>query len=120
MAKLKFGDIMDFVKAGWSPADVKEVLAMAEAEPAAEEQTAPVENTQQQPEIVNAAETTAQTEEAAPDYKAMYEDQQRQIDVLKADLSKAQSLNITQNVAPATPKITGQDAVNEIFKEAVF
>ena len=120
MAKLKFGDIMDFVKAGWSPADVKEVLAMAEAEPAAEEQTATVEDTQQQPEAVNAAETPAQTEEATPDYKAMYEDQQRQIDALKSDLSKAQSLNITANAAPNTPKITGQDAVNQIFKEAIF
>ena len=93
---------------------------MAEAEPAAEEQTATVEDTQQQPVIENAAETPAQTEEATPDYKAMYEDQQRQIDALKSDLSKAQSLNITANAAPNTPKITGQDAVNQIFKEAIF
>ena len=120
MAKLKFGDIMDFVKAGWSPADVREVLAMAEAEPAAEEQTATVENTQQQPEAVNAAEVPAQTEEATPDYKAMYEDQQKQIDDLKSDLSKAQSLNITANAAPSTPKITGQEAVNQIFREVTF
>ena len=120
MAKLKFSDVMDFVKAGWTPADVKEVLAMAETEPAADEQTAPVEDTQQQPVTVNAAETPAQTEEATPDYKAMYEDQQRQIDALKADLSKAQSLNITANVAPDTPKITGQEAVNKIFREVTF
>ena len=120
MAKLKFSDVMDFVKAGWTPADVKEVLAMAETEPAADEQTAPVEDTQQQPVTVNAAETPAQTEEATPDYKAMYEDQQRQIDALKADLSKAQSLNITANAAPNTPQITGQEAVNKIFREVTF
>lgn len=120
MAKLKFSDVMDFVKAGWTPADVKEVLAMAETEPAAEEQAVTVEDTQQQPATENAAETPAQTEEAVPDYKAMYEDTQRQIDALKADLSKAQSLNITKNVAPDTPKITGQEAVNQIFREVTF
>lgn len=120
MAKLKFNDIMDFVKAGWTPADVKEVMAMAETEPAADEQTAPVEDTQQQPVTVNAAETPAQNEEAVPDYKAMYEEGQKQIDALKNDLSKAQSLNITANAAPDTPKITGQEAVNQIFREVIY
>lgn len=120
MAKLKFSDVMDFVKAGWTPADVKEVLAMAETEPAAEEQAVTVENTQQQPATENAAETPAQTESTTPDYKAMYEEGQKQIDALKSDLSKAQSLNIAANVAPDKPKITGQEAVNKIFREVTF
>ena len=113
-------DILAFAKAKWTPADVKEVIALSAAEPAADEQTAPVEDTQQQPVTENAAEVPAQTEAEVPDYKAMYEDQQRQIDALKSDLSKAQSLNITANAAPNTPKITGQEAVNQIFREVTF
>ena len=113
-------DILAFAKAGWKPADVKEVIALSEAEPAADEQAAPVEDTQQQPATENAPEMPAQTEDAVPDYKAMYEDQQKQIDALKSDLSKAQSLNITANAAPNTPKITGQEAVNQIFREVTF
>ena len=120
MAKLKFSDVMDFVKAGWTPADVKEVMAMAETEPAAEEQAVTVENTQQQPATENAAETPAQTEEAVPDYKKMFEEQQAQIDVLKADLQKAQAANTSKNIAPDKPAITGQEAVNKIFREVTF
>ena len=113
-------DILAFAKAKWTPADGKEVIALSAAEPAADEQAAPVEDTQQQPATENAPEMPGQTEAEVPDYKAMYEDQQRQIDALKADLSKAQSLNITQNAAPNTPKITGQEAVNQIFREVTF
>lgn len=114
-------DILAFAKAGWKPADVKEVIALSEAKTASEEPEAPVQNDEQQPETAKETEAPVQEEvDEVPDYKKMYEDAQKQNDKLKSDLTKAQSLNITQNVAPATPKLTGQEAVNNIFREVIF
>ena len=114
-------DILAFAKAGWKPADVKEVIALSEAKTASEEPEAPVQNDEQQPETVKETETPVQAEvDEVPDYKKMYEDTQKQVESLQSDLKKAQSLNITQNVAPATPKLTGQEAVNNIFREVIF
>lgn len=113
-------DILAFAKAGWKPADVKEVIALSEAKTEAEEPKEPAPEAVQQPEEVNAAETPVQSKEEVPDYKAMFEEQQKQIEALQGDLKKAQSLNVTQNVAPETPKLTGQEAVNNIFREVIF
>ena len=113
-------DILAFAKAGWKPADVKDVIALSETKTASEEPEVTVQNDEQQPETVKETETPVQDVEEVPDYKKMYEEAQKQNDKLKSDLTKAQSLNITQNVAPATPKLTGQEAVNQIFKEVIF
>ena len=114
-------DILAFAKAGWKPADVKEVIALSETNTVSEEPEATPEDTQAQPETVKETDTSVQAEvDEVPDYKKMYEEAQKQNDKLKDDLTKAQSLNITQNVAPATPKLTGQEAVNNIFREVIF
>lgn len=114
-------DILAFAKAGWKPADVKEVIALSEAKNEAEEPKEPAPESVQQPEEVNAAETPVQSEEKeVPDYKAMFEEQQKQIEALQGDLKKAQSLNVTQNVAPAEPKLSRQEVVNNIFREVIF
>ena len=113
-------DILAFAKAGWKPADVKEVIALSESKAASEEPEAAPEDTQAQPETVKETETPVQTKEEVLDYKKMYEDTQKQIESLQADLKKAQSLNTSQNVAPDKPKITGQEAVNNIFREVIY
>lgn len=114
-------DILAFAKAGWKPTDVKEVIALSEAKTASEEPEVTVQNDEQQPETAKETEAPVQAEvDEVPDYKKMYEDTQKQVESLQSDLKKAQSLNITQNVAPATPKLTGQEAVNQIFKEVIF
>ena len=114
-------DILAFAKAGWKPADVKEVIALSEAKTEAEEPKEPAPEAVQQPEEVNAAETPVQSEEKeVTDYKAMFEEQQKQIEALQGDLKKAQSLNVTQNVAPAEEKLSRQEVVNNIFREVIF
>lgn len=114
-------DILAFAKAGWKPADVKEVIALSESKAASEEPEATPGDTQAQPETVKETETPVQSEDKEVlDYKKMYEDTQKQIESLQSDLKKAQSLNTSQNVAPVKPKITGQEAVNNIFREVIF
>lgn len=128
MAKEKLGimDLLAFAKAGYTPSDVKEILAMQNEETQVAESNVnatPEENVQK-----DETKTPAETQETAasvlpsdvPDYKQMFEEQKKQIEELQANLQKAQSLNTTQNVAPSAPQLTGQELVNNIFKEVIF
>lgn len=128
MAKEKLGliDLLTFAKAGYTPSDVKEILAMQNEETQVAESNVnatPEENVQK-----DETKTPAETQETvtpvlpsdAPDYKQMFEEQKKQIEELQANLQKAQSLNTTQNVAPSAPQLTGQELVNNIFKEVIF
>ena len=128
MAKEKLGimDLLAFAKAGYTPSDVKEILAMQTEETGSAESNVnatPEENVQKDETIKPAEtqETAAPVSTSdAPDYKQMFEDQKKQIEELQANLQKAQSLNTTQNVAPSAPQLTGQELVNNIFKEVIF
>lgn len=128
MAKEKLGimDLLAFAKAGYTPSDVKEILAMQNEETQVAESNVnvtPEENVQKDetktPAEAQETATPVSTSDA-PDYKQMFEEQKKQIEELQANLQKAQSLNTTQNVAPSAPQLTGQELVNNIFKEVIF
>ena len=128
MAKEKLGimDLLAFAKAGYTPSDVKEILAMQNEETQVAESNVnatPEENVQKDEtkEPAETQETAAPVSTSdAPDYKQMFEEQKKQIEELQANLQKAQSLNTTQNVAPSATQLTGQELVNNIFKEVIF
>lgn len=127
MSKEKIGimDLLAFAKAGYTPADVKEIMAMQTEETNVESKVTETVKTDVQEDETPAQNETLETtniadQPAVPDYKQMFEDQQKQIEELKINLQKAQSLNVSQNVAPSTPQLTGQELVNNIFKEVIF
>ena len=119
--KISIMDLLTFAKAGYTPADVKEIMAM-QTEPEADTE-GPSEDDQKdetQPDKAkepNAA--PAEDKKAEPDYKAMFEAQQKQIEELTNNLQKAQAANINKNLADDTPKKSAQELVNDIFRDVI-
>ena len=119
MAKLGISDLLTFAKSGWTPAEVKEVLSMdksaeeAPASAAKESESAEVQNAQEgKPDVLP-------SEPEAIDYKQLFEDQQKQIDELNKKLEAAQKANTMTDVSKSEPKISAQEAVNNIFKNVI-
>lgn len=92
---LNISDIVALAKAGYKPAEVKELIALSEKEmqPKPEEQpgatAAPLKPTTESPEPVKASENeakAAEPEKEEIDYKELYEKSQQ-------DLKKAQEAN---------------------------
>ena len=111
---LTIGDIVALAKAGYKPADVKELMQMTEE--TKEEKTL----TQDPPSNVvpEAAAETAPSAAAEPetkeedpiDYKALYES-------AKIDLDKAQKANMTRDVSSEEDNISDEDLLKDLFKE---
>lgn len=101
MGRISFNDIVSLAKAGYKPADVKELISLSEmAEQSKQEEpqgAAPAtdEPKSVSPEPIEAPENTepAKPEEAV-DYKKLYEHSQE-------DLKKAQAANIKKDNSPA-------------------
>jgi len=111
---LTIGDIVALAKAGYKPADVKELMQMTEE--TKEEKTL----TQDPPSNVvpEAAAETAPSAAAEPetkeedpiDYKALYES-------AKIDLDKAQKANMTRDISSEEDNISDEDLLKDLFKE---
>ena len=101
MGKISFNDIVALAKAGYKPADVKELISLSEmadqskqeepqgAMPAIDEP----KSTSPEPDRVPENKEPEKPEEAV-DYKKLYEQS-------KEDLKKAQAANIKKDAAPA-------------------
>lgn len=121
---MDLGNIMDFVKAGYKPSDIKEILELAKT--IDEPKPAPIEEPKIDNEPIQAAETSATKLEV--DYKALFEEAQKQIEsqkeltekaqreieAIKADLKSAQKKNISQNIK--TDDKTDEDILNDVFR----
>lgn len=113
---LTIGDIVALAKAGYKPADVKELMQMTEE--SKEEKTIP----QDPPSNVvpEAAAETAPSAAAEPeppkaeedpiDYKALYES-------AKIDLDKAQKANMARDISSAEDNLSDEDLLKDLFKE---
>lgn len=112
---MSFGitDIIAFAKAGWTPADVKSVIELANTNeqdvtsPEVKDSAEPVQADQdadKKPEA--AAEPDAQAD--AVDYKKLYEEQ-------KALTEKLQQENIRQDTSKGFDDKTDQEKLNDIF-----
>ena len=120
MAKLGINDLLTFAKSGWTPAEVKEVMALDKAAEEAPENTpkdsevTEVQNAQEgKPEVLS------EEKEEAPDYKKLFEDQQKQIDELNKKLEAAQKANTMTDVSNSVQKKSAQETVNDIFKNVI-
>ena len=118
MAKEKLGimDVLAFAKAGYSPKDVKEIMAMADS---AEEVTENATKEIAEPEEQKAAEQKPKEEADAPDYKTMFEEMQKKNEELNSKLEAAQKANIASNVSGNQTKISTSETINNIFRDVL-
>ena len=121
MEKISFSDVLAFARSGWTPKDVKEIMALDKAAEEAPESTAKAtESTEVQKAQEEPAALSEETKEEVPDYKKLFEDQQKQLDELSKKLEAAQKANTMTDVSKnSAPKISAQDAVNNIFKDVI-
>lgn len=106
-------ETLALIKAGYNK---KEIKAMAEAYEEPAEDTAK-ESAKPEPEKEPEKEPDA---DAEPDYKKMFEEMQSKNTELTEQLKAAQEANIQKDASGSAPKLTGQEAVNEIFKNVIF
>lgn len=106
-------ETLALIKAGYNK---KEIKAMAEAyeEPA---ETPAKESGEPEQEKEPEKEPDA---DAGLDYKKMFEDMQNKNDELSKQIKSLQEANISKDASGTAPKVTGQEAVNEIFKNVIF
>ena len=93
-----FGDIVALAKAGFTPAAVKELMAMDKQQTPAEEHPEILPEEEEQPEDENAPEEP-EKEKAKPELKDNTEELQKQIDDLKKQLKEAQKNNTKKNLS---------------------
>lgn len=112
--RLGIMDLLTFAKAGYTPKDVKEIMAMSEvteeAPTPAPEEADVTHEVKKEPEEKPVADDT-------PDYKAMIEELQKKNDELSKQLKAAQTSNIAKNASGTVTKISSQEAVNNIFRD---
>lgn len=103
-------DIIALAKAGYKPADIKELVSLS-TDNATLNETKPTESLAEEvPQVSEAQNATMQPEvEEKPtiDYKALYEQAQ-------SELKKAQQNNIRQNVSSEVNEKSDLDILNEI------
>lgn len=97
---MELKDLLTFAKAGYTPSQVKELLAIQTPVPAEQEEQIQEheENLQEPKEIIQEVEepkteTVIQETEKQIDYKALYEESQKK-------LKEAQSINVHTNIEP--------------------
>lgn len=124
MQKLGISDLLTFAKSGWTPAAVKEIMALdKQAEEAPESTAKESESTEAQnvkeekPDASSMKSETTETE--VPDYKKLFEEQQKQIDELSKKLEAAQKANTQADVSNSAPKVSAQETVNNIFRDVI-
>lgn len=100
-SRISFKDVVELAKAGYKPADVKELISLSEmADQSKQEEPqgaapAEIEPKSVSPEPDRAPENKEpEKPEEAVDYKKLYEQSQE-------DLKKAQAANIKKDAAPA-------------------
>ena len=113
--KIGFMDVLAFAKAGYTPKDVREIMAMAES---AEEAPTPAVEEVAKNEVQKDPEVK-QDDSPTPDYKAMFEAQQKQLDELKSKLDAAQKANIASDVSQTQTKVSASETINNIFRDVI-
>lgn len=111
---MTIGDIVALAKAGYKPADVKELIEMTKEEkniqadpskPADDDSSEPASAASDPP----AAEVPDETEDDT-DYKALYEQ-------AKKDLATAQKENVTKDISSAEDNQSDADIIKDLIKE---
>lgn len=114
--KLSLMDVLAFAKAGYKPADVKEIMAMSQA---TEEAPSPAAEDAAKNEVQNEPEVEKPVANDEPDYKSMFEEMQKQYDEIALKLEAAQKANINTDVSRTQTKVSTSDAINNIFRDVI-
>ena len=121
MVKLTLFDRLQLVKAGYKAKQIEEMIIKDAEVPATEEPAVNTSEGEAEPEQAKeekVEEPSAETN--APDYKKMFEEMQSKNAELTEQLKAAQEANIQKDASGSQPKLTGQESVNEIFKNVIF
>lgn len=121
--KLGFKDIIDLAKAGYKPADVKELLQLAnEQKPVSEEMpvTVPKEETQpeakKEPEAVSETQTDKQEDENLKNLQNQVEDLKRQSNEKDKLIKQIQKENSSRNTKEETTQKSEEDTLADIVR----
>lgn len=111
---LTIGDIVALAKAGYKPADVKELIEMTKEEKDIADPSKPANDDSSEPASAAsdppAAEVPDETEEDDTDYKALYEQ-------AKKDLATAQKENSTKDISSEEDNQSDADIIKDLIKE---
>ena len=112
---MTFSDLVALAKQGYTPADIRELVALSKADEPTHEQAEEAEQKTVQEDV--------QKEEAEPvndadtiDYKKLYEDEKAKNEQLGASLQKAQSNNVTKDMSYKTDSKTDEDVLNDLVR----
>lgn len=105
---MKFEDLVAFAKAGYKPADVKELLEMQIESNQPEPEPEPTPEPEPEPTPEPEPEPTPEPE-PEPDYKKLYEESQ-------AKLKEAQKANVLKDVSNSDDKKSDDDIVKDLFR----
>lgn len=119
MQKLGISDLLTFAKSGWTPAAVKEIMALDKATEEAPESTAKESESTEAQNVQEEKPEASSKEIEVPDYKKLFEEQQKQIDELSKKLEAAQKANTMTDVSNSAPKVSAQETVNNIFRDVI-
>ena len=97
---MKFEDLVAFAKAGYKPADVKELLEMQIESNQPEPEPEPIQEPEPEP---------IQEPEPEPDYKKLYEES-------LAKLKEAQKANVLKDVSSSDDNKSDDDIVKDLFR----
>ena len=112
---MKFSDLISLAKQGYTPADIKELLALAEDNPKGEKPAETSQKDEQQPEPEKPAEETAQQEDPKPAVEDNSAELQKQIDELKVQLAAAQKANAQRDLSGEIPD--PNQYINDLVRE---
>lgn len=102
---MKFEDLVAFAKAGYTPADVKELMAL---EPVAEPEKEPKE-VEDKEQVKQPEEVIKDKKDDEVDYKALYEESQKK-------LKAAQEANIRKDSTDSDGSISDEEHLNNLFR----
>ena len=121
--KLGFKDIIDLAKAGYKPADVKELLQLAnEQKPVSEEVPVIVPKEETQPEAkkdagaVSEAQTEKQEDETLKNLQNQIEDLKKQSDEKDKLIKQIQKENASRNIKTEAQEKSENDVLADIAR----
>ena len=108
---MKITDIVALAKQGYTVADVKELLSLAETTPDPE----PVTEVQKTEPKESPQDTKEPQEAEAINYKELYTSATKEIESLKTQLDTAQKHNTSSNIAPLNVS-TDEEVINDLVR----
>lgn len=116
---MKIGDLIALARAGYTPAQVKELMQLGQdAEPAKPEGAPEIPPKEEaQPEVQNGgpaeAPDSADNKEAVAELQRQLEDLRKNLDKAKSDLAAAQKANTTKDMTGQKP---AEDSLEDIVR----